>query len=171
MTKWLIGLGLIAVAVPAFAQPYPSNPSPYGGGGGAGFAPQGGYLPNYYNRQNQPLSPYLNLLRGGNPGVNYFFGVRPGVQSTAPGFGQGAFPIGGTSPLRTGFLPAAANPSSEPIELPAAGQPILSLSPSGHPVSFGRTGMSFPGGGASAAGWPGVLGNRPQGQGTTPKKP
>src|SRR6478609_8081937 len=47
----------------------PSNPS--------------GYAPNMYNRANQPLSPYLNLLRGGNNAVNYFYGVRPGTQSGA----------------------------------------------------------------------------------------
>jgi len=41
------------------------------------------YAPNMYNRQSQPLSPYLNLLRGGNPAVNYFYGVRPGQQSGA----------------------------------------------------------------------------------------
>jgi len=171
MMKWLVGFGLMGIAVPAFAQNYPGYPTPYGAGStGMGYAPPGGYMPNYYNRQNQPLSPYLNLLRGGSPATNYFFGVRPGVMATAPGFGQSNFPIGGASPLRSGFLPAAANPTSEPIELPTAGQPITSLSPSGHPVSFGRTGMNGPGSGASSAGRPGVLGNRPQ-QGTTPKRP
>ena len=63
----VVGLG----AAPAAAQypqyPYAPGPAP------------GNFLPNYYNRASQPLSPYLNLLRGGNPGVNYFYGVRPGT--------------------------------------------------------------------------------------------
>lgn len=42
-----------------------------------------GYAPNMYNRSAQPLSPYLNLLRGGNTAVNYFYGVRPGTQPSA----------------------------------------------------------------------------------------
>jgi hypothetical protein len=32
----------------------------------------------YYNLYSQPnLSPYLNLLRGGNPAANYYMGVVP----------------------------------------------------------------------------------------------
>lgn len=32
----------------------------------------------------QPLSPYLNLLRGGNPAVNYYLGVLPELQRRMP---------------------------------------------------------------------------------------
>lgn len=166
MTKWLFGiLGLATLSVPTFAQQ--GYQSPYGlGVPGYPTSPStGSFLPNVYNRTQPTLSPYLNLLRGGNPGANYFLGVRPGF--AAQGIGQGSYPIGPSSQLRSGFLPAAANPTTEPIELPAAGQPISSLSPSGHPVTFGRG--NFPGSGATAAGRPGVLGNRPAGQ--TPKRP
>lgn len=41
--------------------------------------PNNQMMPNFYNRQNQPLSPYLNLLRGGNAATNYYYGVRPGT--------------------------------------------------------------------------------------------
>ena len=36
---------------------------------------RGGYAP--YNRQQPQLSPYLNLLRGGDPASNYYLGVVP----------------------------------------------------------------------------------------------
>ena len=59
---------LLLAAFPVAAQyPYSQNPA----------QPQQNYLPNFYNRQTQPLSPYLNLLRGGDPGINYYYGVRP----------------------------------------------------------------------------------------------
>src|SRR5215204_2241227 len=67
----------------------PSNPS--------------GYAPNMYNRGTQPLSPYLNLLRGGNNAVNYFYGVRPGTQPNAY---AGMFGAGGAG-QRTTFFPGA----------------------------------------------------------------
>src|SRR4051794_22228131 len=65
----------------------------YGSGGfGSQIAPgpymnQGPYAPNQYNRSTQPLSPYLNLLRGSNPAVNYFYGVRPGTMPNMAGSG------------------------------------------------------------------------------------
>ncbi len=72
--RFLLVVGVsVASAAGAAAQ---INGSPYGGGN----AP---YAPNYYNRNSQPLSPYLNLLRGGNPAVNYFYGVRPGLMNGA----------------------------------------------------------------------------------------
>ena len=61
---------LMILALPAAAQYQP------------GYAPnpaQLNYLPNYHNRATQPLSPYLNLMRGSNPAVNYYFGARPGL--------------------------------------------------------------------------------------------
>ena len=51
--------------------PYTQN-SPYG-------------LNGYYNPGNQPLSPYLNMLRGGNPAVNYYYFVRPGLNQNSFG--------------------------------------------------------------------------------------
>ena len=91
-------------------------------------------LPNYYNRTTQPLSPYLNLLRGGNPGVNYYYGVRPGQQAPGGLPGYGSSPTSGQ-----GFLPQAgttldtAGPSLEP-----GGREVVMRS-AGHPVAFGNT--------------------------------
>src|SRR5579885_2010326 len=62
----------------------------------------GGFAPNMYNRGTQPLSPYLNMLRRGNPAVNYFYGVAPGTQSNAF---AGMF--GGGSGQRQTFFPGA----------------------------------------------------------------
>src|SRR5436305_11133256 len=71
MMKYLSSILLLVLSSTwAFAQyagPYVPNPTPLN------------YMPNYYNRTNQPLSPYLNLLRGGNPGGNYYYGARPGL--------------------------------------------------------------------------------------------
>jgi hypothetical protein len=63
MHRLLICCGvLLAVALAAgepaqaqFSQPFPTRPS-------------------------NPVSPYLNLLRGGNPAANYFLGVLPEMQ-------------------------------------------------------------------------------------------
>jgi hypothetical protein len=55
----LVLAGLVLVESTASAQPMPfirQSPNPY-------------YTP--------PLSPYLNMLRGGNPAVNYYLGVVP----------------------------------------------------------------------------------------------
>lgn len=108
-------------------------------------------MPNYYDRQNQPLSPYLNMLRGGNPAVNYFYGVRPGLPNAGQPLGMPQFPVVGTSQLRSGFMPSAATVSQETIELPAAGQPVT-LAPSSHPVVFGNR---F---GTASGGYPGTMG-------------
>ena len=88
---------LIGLATPAAAQqpgwgggwgPYSNFGGGWGGGGwgggyGGGFGFPGmnaqNVMPNIYNPRNQPLSPYLNLLRGGNAGTNYYYGVRPGT--------------------------------------------------------------------------------------------
>ena len=103
-------------------------------------AQQPNYLPNFYNRGSQPLSPYLNLLRGsGNPGVNYYYGVRPGLPSGGlNNFGQAPpiqQPVG---PQYGGFLPQSQipyDPTAQSYE--PGGQPIRLNSP-GHPVLFGN---------------------------------
>src|SRR5436305_1566939 len=69
----------------------------------AGPANPSGYAPNMYNRAAQPLSPYLNLLRGGNNAVNYFYGVRPGTQ---PNAFTGMFGVNGPGQRQT-FFPGA----------------------------------------------------------------
>lgn len=98
------------------------------------------YAPNFYNRAQQPLSPYLNLFRGANPATNYYYGVRPGLPSGGQNnFGQtpNYFPQNNNSQY-SGFLPQAQmpyDPSAQAYE--PGGQPILLSSP-GHPVLYGN---------------------------------
>jgi hypothetical protein len=120
-------------------QPYQISPyqfSPY---------PQGPYsppsvMPNIYNPANQPLSPYLNLLRGGNQGVNYYYGVRPGTVG-GTGFGIGA-PFTAQGGNRMLFFPQLAR-APDPDQPREAGVGDV-LPPAGHPVVFGNTLGYFP---------------------------
>ena len=122
MNRVLIGVlaaGLLAL-VPQTATAQmtgPANPS--------------GYAPNMYNRAAQPLSPYLNLLRGGNNAVNYFYGVRPGTQPSAY---AGMFGAGGAG-QRTTFFPGAdylTDLTDEPRD-------ATRVNPTGHPAGFNNT--------------------------------
>ncbi len=103
--------------------------------------PPGGVMPNIYNPQNQPLSPYLNLLRGGNPGVNYYYGVRPG---TVGGAGQGGLgaPFTAAGGNRTLFFPQLAN-AQDPFQPREVGVGSV-LPPAGHAVVFSNTMGYFP---------------------------
>ncbi|MSR52073.1 MAG: hypothetical protein EXS09_02140 [Gemmataceae bacterium] len=90
-----------------------------------------GYAPNMSNRSAQPLSPYLNLLRGGNTAVNYFYGVRPGTQPSAFSavFGQS-----GAGP-RMSYFPGAdtlADFSDDPRD-------ASKVAPTGHGTTFNNT--------------------------------
>ncbi len=58
---WLLAIHVGPVSAQYY--PYPSMP---------------GYSPQYQN--NTGLSPYLNLLRGGDPAANYFLGTVPEFQ-------------------------------------------------------------------------------------------
>ena len=125
-------------SLPALAQ------MPYGGGfggygmGGYGMGGYGGmgsnspYMPNMYNSSSQPLSPYLNMLRGGNPAVNYFYGVRPGMM----GGPMGAMPFLGSmgSQGRQTFFPSLDTLTELEDEKPTA-----SIRPTGHPFGFNNT--------------------------------
>jgi hypothetical protein len=101
--------------------------------------------PNIYNPVNQPLSPYLNLFRGNNPAVNYYYGVRPGtVGGTGFGFGMGApfTASGGNRPL---FFPQLLS-APDPLEAANAegdAKPSI-LPPAGHPAVFNNTLGYFP---------------------------
>jgi hypothetical protein len=158
MTRWLLGLATVGMACGVGSAQYPQQrsggyPGDFGGYQGGGGYPYpygpapfpGNFLPNYYNRASQPLSPYLNLLRGGNPGVNYFYGVRPGTTGGAGnmvggGFGQSAY-VGVTG---NGFIPAASTPDQPPVQLDA-NQRLPYIPPSSHPVVFGGgPGMQYP---------------------------
>ena len=116
-----ISLGALALAlVPAAARaqvPGQSNPN--------------AYAPNMYNRQAQPLSPYLNMLRGGDAAVNYYYGVRPGTQ---PGAFTGMFNQSAAGPRQTFFpvVDTLADLTDDP-------QAAMRVAPTGHPVGFNNT--------------------------------
>ena len=115
----VLAVGAIAL-VPRAAHAQltgPSNPS--------------GYAPNMYNRATQPLSPYLNLLRGGNNAVNYFYGVRPGTQ---PNAFTGMFGAGGTGQRQT-FFPGA-DYLTDLLDEP---RDATRVNPTGHPAGFNNT--------------------------------
>src|SRR5215207_4743706 len=102
MTRHLLtAVIVLGCAGAATAQVTPGYPQ-YGSGGAIpdpySFGPT-----NPYNRTNQPLSPYLNLLRGGNPAVNYSYGVRPGTVGRG-GSGGGA-PMTAPGAQRSPFFP------------------------------------------------------------------
>lgn len=118
------------------------NVNPYGGGSSP-------YAPNQYNRNTQPLSPYLNLLRGGNPAVNYFYGVQPGLMN-------GAFrsPLAGNSQMqgRQTFFPQTDNLYDlENVS------PLDGFRATGHPIGFNNT-LNYFGSGSSM----GAVGQRSQ---------
>lgn len=121
MRRFII-MGALAVSVAAtfatstHAQFQYQNNSPFG--------------PNSYNRQSQPLSPYLNMLRGGNTAVNYFYGVRPGTMT-----GGGNQSFGGYGGLgRQTFFPQIDTLYDLENTNPADG-----LRPTGHPFGFNNT--------------------------------
>jgi hypothetical protein len=99
------------------------------------------FMPNIYNPINQPLSPSLNLLRGGNPAVNYYYGVRPGTIGGF-NFGLGApFTAGGG--YRPLFFPQLAN-VPDPFTTTETGAAGNVFPPAGHPAYFNSTQGFFP---------------------------
>ncbi len=147
MTRYLIAATTaLALAGAASAQyPQPNYQQPYN---------QSPYMPNIYNPQNQPLSPYLNLLRGGNPGVNYYYGVRPGTTGGfAGGLGAPFTAPGGNRQLFFPQLASAPDPLVSPELSPGAGLP-----PAGHPVVFNNTGGYFPSPTGARGARPGLAG-------------
>jgi hypothetical protein len=130
-------------------QPFQSSPFPGFQNQGfqnqvGPFAPQGQFnqtvMPNVFNPANQPLSPYLNLLRGGNAGVNYYYGVRPGTVG-GTGFGIGA-PFTAAGGNRMLFFPQLAM-APDPSQTSETGAGSV-LAPAGHPVVFNNTLGFFP---------------------------
>src|SRR5262249_40602016 len=118
-------IGCFVLATPAGSLAQVQNQNPLGGGATP-------YVPNYYNRNNQPLSPYLNLLRGGNPAVNYFYGVRPGLMNGA--FGS-PFTGGGNNMMgRQTFFPQIDTLYDLENTNPQDG-----IRPTGHPFGFNNT--------------------------------
>lgn len=121
---------LMILALPAAAQyqnGYVPNPN------------QLNYLPNYYNRATQPLSPYLNLLRGSNPAVNYYYGARPGLPTGGVNiFGQAPPYQPFVGVMGGGFLPQAQIPSDETTPAYDQGGRPVALRSASHPVIFGN---------------------------------
>ena len=80
--------GTLAAAGPATAQyPFPYAPAggQYGNQQPNAYQQYGTQQPNAYQpRVAPPVSPYLNLLNRGNPGVNYYNFVRPQLQAQSP---------------------------------------------------------------------------------------
>ena len=160
MTRYaLTAAGVLLAAGLAPAQ-YPTYPGPTPYAWQAPYYQTPTVMPNIYNPANQPLSPYLNLLRGGNPAVNYFYGTRPGTVG-GTGLGIGA-PFTSPGASRQPFFPQLANQQPEP---PLPGEeplPGYSLPPAGHPVYFNNTMGYFPspfgarGGAQSRSGLAGV---------------
>jgi hypothetical protein len=104
--------GMLAAA-PAAAQ----YPAPVGGQ--YGNQPQGAFQP----RIAPPVSPYLNLLRGGDPGVNYYNFVRPFTQ-----------PLGPMGPATPPSLASAYSP--EDVFLDPQDPLSRWPRPTGHPAGF-----------------------------------
>jgi hypothetical protein len=121
-------------------------------------------MPNIYNPVNQPLSPYLNLLRNSNPATNYYYGVRPGTTGgTGLGIGAPLSAGGGNRPL---FFPQLAG-APDPLQPREPGKGDV-LPPAGHPVFFNNTMGYFPSPygprGANRPGLAGVGTTRPPGR-------
>lgn len=134
----LFGLALFS-ATPEAAQAQgvaPSNvPSV-----GLAPPPQVGVLPNYFNRQVQPLSPYLRFFAPLDPAVNYYYDVRPAVQLSnrfGPANAGGFAPVG---PRQTFFPNVGSFAPLDPTLAPAGG----GMSSTGHPTGFGNTQGYYP---------------------------
>jgi hypothetical protein len=146
-------LGLAATA--AAQQPgFPPGPN-YAVPGFPAVNPQN-VMPNIYNPRTQPLSPYLNLLRGGNAGVNYYYGVRPGTTGGGAAFGAGMVSPGGA---RTSFPFQYTEDDALLLPEPGAG---YALPPAGHPTVFNNTMGYYPGGPGGQRPRPGIMGGSPQ---------
>lgn len=149
---WVLGLAATAAA----QQPgLPAGPG-YAVPGFSTVNPQN-VMPNIYNPRTQPLSPYLNLLRGGNPGVNYYYGVRPGTTGGGAAFGAAGVTPGGSG--RTSFPFQYTEEDALLLPEPGAG---YALPPAGHPTAFNNTMGYFPGGPGGQRPRPGLMGGTPQ---------
>ena len=123
MRQWIIATSVVLLgSLPAFGQFIIQN------GGGAGSNNQ---MPNIYNTQNQPLSPWLNMQRN-NPAVNYFFGARPGTAAGGYiGTNGNLMGMSNNSFMQQSFFPYVDTLASVEPGINAPG-----MMPSGHPVAF-----------------------------------
>jgi hypothetical protein len=119
MRRWLITSALVLMgSAPAFGQ---LINYPYGGG----------QMPNIYNQQTQPLSPYLQMNRN-NPAVNYYYGTRPGTGAGGYLGLNGNVGAGNNMMfMKQTFFPYVDTIATNDLEI--AG-PVLRAT--GHPVAF-----------------------------------
>ncbi|MFO0938066.1 MAG: hypothetical protein U0798_16305 [Gemmataceae bacterium] len=158
LTRWaIIGLGFAMGSAPAWGQyGYPWQQYP-------GQQYQSQNIPSYYNPQYQPLSPYLNLMtRGGLSGVNYYYGVRPGLPN------GGAPYVNGGRPMMPNYPNLNVQYSVPTTGQLAPGEGYV-LPPAGHINTYGNffgiAGNSIPGFNTTRGGVAPGLGNvRPQQQ-------
>jgi hypothetical protein len=147
----LLGLLIMGLSVAAAAgqQPYP-------------YPPTFPAAPSVSPQQTRPgvrppLSPYLNLLNGVNPALNYYYGVQPFTQpprSLPPGTQTGFAPAAPGTFFRPTQPPPEAVPYPEPADrqrfkLPSPGSPVTYGTGSG---TAGRPGLFVPTASPSAAG-------------------
>lgn len=159
MRNWLLGLTATAgLGGAAFGQPPAATfPQPTGATATFPTVPPGAFMPNYYDRATQPLSPYLGLFLGRDPAVDYYFSVRPGVRASSRSYGAGfGVPTGVGGGSRAGYLPLQSATAEQGVAIPEAGVPLPNneLAPTGHPVMFGSgPGRTSPGTGAGRPGF------------------
>ncbi len=121
----MIGVGVVLVLASTAQAQFPQYPS-----GGVGPPIQGSSpLP-------PTVSPYLNLLRGGNPAANYFNGVRP-AQQFAPSFPQQSNSFGQRGQVPGGFFPLD-NPDLSGPYFEQARQPAPFAAAGSYPVVYGN---------------------------------
>ena len=155
MTRTLLTLLTLAATAAAGRAQY-QNPGQYQQPSMPGTA--GVPMPSNYR---PPLSPYLNLLRGGDPAINYYYAVRPALMNGVSPLGSMAGGTRGFSQLRNGFLPAAGNPTQEPVVIPLGGVEVPSFQTSGYPVSYGGLTRFSPGSGSRQSQFGGSATSRP----------
>lgn len=131
-------IATLGLAGSAAAQ-FPTNVGPYAGGTGyrPGFTPYNP-APLYGPGYTAPLSPFLNLLRGGDSASNYFLGVIPEQQRRA-----------NTRAFGTALGTLAQQQRSQQTQSQAADADLFTPLPTtGHPVAFQNYGGYFsqPGG-------------------------
>lgn len=140
MNRTLLTILTLAATAAAGRAQLPAPPPQQSVPGTAGVPMPSNYRP--------PLSPYLNLLRGGDPAINYYYAVRPALMNGVSPLGTMAGGTRGSSQLRSGFVPAAGNPTQEPVVMPEGGVEVPSLPTSGYPVSYGGLSRFSPGSGS-----------------------
>jgi hypothetical protein len=153
MRLLMFAFGLVACSITTAGAQLPQQPPPgpqpgqvppgqYGPFDQFGpFPNQNNFMPNIYNPQTQPLSPYLYGVRGTNPAVDYYFGTRPGTVGMG-GRGSGGGPFMAQGGSRPAFFPQLAY-APEPFQQGVTSVNSV-LPPAGHPVVFNNTLGFFP---------------------------